>query len=241
MVNWSEGGQGALGGAATGAAIGSVVPGWGTAIGGAVGGVIGGLGGLFGGDDEQAKADALRKQQLAQMSAQAQANYAQLGQRGYGALDYLQGQAQGQNSVSAEQLRQGLQQLYGQQRSMAAGASPRNAALAARTASIQSARLGAGMAGQQALAGIAERNQAQQAYAQLLQGLRGQELNASLGSSAPQQIGPPPKSFIEEYGPAIQGAMSAYAATRKPAAVASAPSGGGGQNPNSYGLINPYA
>ena len=54
------------------------------------------------------------------LAGQAQGNYGQLTQRLGGALDYLQGQAQGRNSVSAEQLRQGLQQNVAAQRSMAA-------------------------------------------------------------------------------------------------------------------------
>src|SRR5689334_5654655 len=180
MVNWGAGAGGALSGAAAGSVLGP----WGTA-GGAV---VGGLAGLFSGDGG-ADADKRRKNLLYQQAQEAAGegdetyqSYRDLGARGAGALDYLQGQAQGQNSVSAEQLRQGLQQLYGQQRSMAAGASPRNAAMAARTASIQSARLGQGMAGQQALAGLQERQQAVAAYANLRQGLRGQDLNATLGS-----------------------------------------------------------
>lgn len=79
----------------------------------------------------------------------------------------LQAQAQGQNSVSAMQLQQGLQQNLAAQQAMAASAAPQNAAAAARTAAIQSGQLGAGLAGQQALAGLQERNQAQQQLGQL--------------------------------------------------------------------------
>src|SRR5262249_11352646 len=82
------------------------------------------------------------------------------------ALEPLQRLASGQDSISAEQLRQGLQQNVAAQRSLAAGAAPANAAMAARTASIQAARLGSGMAGQQAIAGLQERQQAQQALSQ---------------------------------------------------------------------------
>src|SRR5678815_2977267 len=133
--------------------------------------------------------DAMRKRLLAQQAGlsgqfadQGQAGYGALGQRGTGALDYLQQQAQGQNSVSAEQLRQGLQQNQAGMMSYAAGASPQNAAMAARTAAIQSGRLGAGLAGQQAIARLQERQQAQQQYGQLLQALRAQELQAALQS-----------------------------------------------------------
>lgn len=237
MADWGAGAKGAAGGAATGAAIGSIVPGWGTAIGGVAGGIIGGLGGLFGGDGDAA--DELRKKQLAAMSAQAQANYTQLGQQGYGALDYLRGQAQGQNSVSAEQLRQALERNVAHQQSIAAGADPRNAAMAARTASINAMSGGAGLAGQQAVAGLQERNLAQQQYAGLLQGLRGQELNAAMGASAPGQIGPAAPTWIQQYGPAIQGGLGAYAALNRPGAAAAAPrpaAGTGYSQPDSMGF-----
>lgn len=216
--------KGAAGGAATGAAIGSIVPGYGTAIGAGVGAIAGGIGGYLSSDsDEEKRAKALQAQRDA-FAAQARASYDAYTQRAGGSLDYLQAQAQGQNSVSAEQLRQALQQNYATQQSMAAGASPRNAAMAARTASIQSARLGAGLAGAQAQAGLQERNQAQQQYAQLLQGLRGQDLQAATGVpySAPAQ-----PSMIDKYGPALQAGLNAYIQSRgrqaPPAAQSSAP------------------
>jgi hypothetical protein len=150
---------------------------------------------------------------------QLQGTYGQIGN----AMNYLQGQMQGQNSVSAEQLRQGLQQNLSAQRSMAASASPQNSAMAARTAAIQSGRLGAGMSGQAALAGIQERNSAAQNYGQLgsalgqLQlGQRGQDVNVALGSRG-QQIGaygdvlrgPGNKSLYDQYGQQINQAVGA--------------------------------
>lgn len=227
MSKAGDAAKGALSGAATGATIGSIVPGYGTVIGAGVGAVAGGLAGYFSGDDGPS-ADDIRKQKLNQQALlagrfanDAQRNYTEQTARGYQALGALQRQASGQDSISAEQLRQGLQQNLAAQRSLAAGASPRNSALAARTAAIQSGRLGAGLAGQQALAGLQERQQAQQQYAQLLQGLRAQDLNATLtsrgtalGGYGAANAGPPPKSFIEEYGPAIQGVASAYAASK---------------------------
>lgn len=95
--------------------------------------------------------------------------------------DYLNQIAGGQQSIAAEQLRQGLQQNLAAQRSMAASASPANSAMAARTAAIQSARIGSGMAGQQALAGLQERRDAENALAQLNLGQRGQDVNAAIG------------------------------------------------------------
>jgi hypothetical protein len=113
---------------------------------------------------------------------QAQQGYGQLGAEAQATRDYLRSVAQGQNSVSAEQLRQGLQQNMSAQRSMAASASPQNQAMAARTAAMQMGRMGAGMSGQAALAGLQERNQAQQQLGQMILGQRGQDLNAALGS-----------------------------------------------------------
>lgn len=87
----------------------------------------------------------------------------------------------GKNSVSAEQLRQGLQQQLAQQRSMAASANPNDSAMAARNAAMNMGQASYGMAGQQALAGLAERNQATQALAGLDLGMRGQDITGTLG------------------------------------------------------------
>lgn len=140
----------------------------------------------------------------------AQGNY----NRGTAALGQsatdLRSIANGQSSVSAEQLRQGLQQNLAAQQSAAAGAAPMNSAMAARTAAIQSAHLGSALAGQQAVAGLQERQNAQQALAQLLLGQRGQDLQGTLGGygavnqaygSQISQNGD--KSNVEKYGPAI--------------------------------------
>jgi hypothetical protein len=230
MPDWGSGAGGALTGAATGATIGSLVPGIGTAIGAGVGGVIGGIGGLFGGDD-QAQQDEAKRKQLLQQQAEAAGGFANYGENNYrqfagqgkGALAALQAQANGQNSVSQEQLRQSLGQMLAQQRSLAAGASPQNAALAARTAAIQSGRLASGMAGQQAIAGLAERNQAQQAYGNLLGQLSGQASNVALGSRQTAtsgygagNAGAPAPSWIQQWGPPAVGALSAYAALNRP-------------------------
>ncbi len=68
--------------------------------------------------------------------------------------------ASGQDSQSAEQLRQSLQQNQAAQMSNAAGASPQNSAMAARTGAMNMSRQGYGLAGQQATAGIQERTAA---------------------------------------------------------------------------------
>lgn len=142
---------------------------------------------------------------------QSERGYNTLGGLGTDALSQLQAAANGQNSVSALQLQQGLQQGLAAQRSMAAGAAPQNAAAAARTAAIQSARLSSGLAGQQAIAGLQERNQAQQAYGALLQGLRQQDLQAALQSRqnaltgyGSQSSGQPEQSTLQKLAPYIQ-------------------------------------
>lgn len=115
------------------------------------------------------------------LSDQARGSYGHFTGRAMDSLNDLQGLARGQNSVSMEQLRQGNQQALAAQRSMAAGASPNNAAMAARQAATNMGRLSAGLSGQQAVAGLQERNQAMQNYASLLGGLRGQDAQLTLG------------------------------------------------------------
>lgn len=153
----------------------------------------------------------------------AQNNYNANTTNGQLALNQLQQRANGQNSLSAMQLQQGLQQNVAAQRAMAASASPANAAMAARTAAIQSGRLGAGLAGQQAIAGLQEQQQAQQQYSQLLQGLRGQDMQAALGARqaaitgyGASNAGVPAPSFLQQYGPMFQaGAQAAAMSDRR--------------------------
>jgi hypothetical protein len=176
-----------------------------------------------GADQERERRRLLYEQggKSAAFADQGESNYNALTGRGTAGLDYLQGQMMGQNSVSAEQLRQGLQQSLAAQSSFAAGASPRNAAMAARTAAIQSARLGAGMSGQAALAGLQERNQAAQLFGQQLGQMRGQDLNAALQArqSANAAYGAyttpmtPEPSWLEKYGPSIRDGIGAIAAS----------------------------
>lgn len=131
-----------------------------------------------------------------------------------GQMDALKRLASGQDSYSAEQLRQGLQQNVAAQQSMAAGANPSNAAMAARNAMNNTARLGYGMSGQQALAGIQERQAAQQALANLTLGARGQDLQAATGSRANAinaygtALGTPPQTLLSQYAPLIQAGSS---------------------------------
>ena len=97
-------------------------------------------------------------------------NFARQGMTNYGQANeqlgqdntFLRGLASGQNSISAEQLRQGLQQNLASQQSMAAGAAPQNQAMAARNAAMNMGQAAYGMSGQQALAGLQERQNAMQ-------------------------------------------------------------------------------
>ena len=123
-------------------------------------------------------------------AGQAQGNYGQLTQQGMGALNGLQDIANGGRSVSAEQLRQGLQQNLASQQAAAASAGPGNAAMAARNGMMNMSRMGTGLAGQQAVAGLAERNQAQGQYGQLLGQMRGQDLQGTLGGYGAAAVHP---------------------------------------------------
>lgn len=98
-----------------------------------------------------------------------------------GLADQLGRLARGEDSYSAEQLRHSLGQTLAAQQSMAAGARPGNAAMAARNAAMNMSRQQSGLAGQQALAGIAERQAAAQSLGNMLGQMRGQDLQAALG------------------------------------------------------------
>ncbi len=155
----------------------------GNGLGSQIGGALNAIGLNGASPSDQAKMDRLNGvgSQGMGFAGDARANYNMLTGRLGGALDYLDGQMRGRNSVAGEQLRQGLQQNIGAQRSLAASASPNDAAMAAFGAGNNIARLGYGMSGQQALAGIAERNAAAQQYASLLGQARGQDLQGTLG------------------------------------------------------------
>lgn len=125
-------------------------------------------------------------------------NFDALGREATGEREHLRRIARGDESVSRMQLAQALQQNQSQQQSMAAGARPGNAAMAARGAAMNAGRMGAGLAGQQAIAGIQERQAAQQALAQMLMQQRQQELGGvQTGFGAANQ----------GYGTAYTGAM----------------------------------
>lgn len=177
--------------------------------------------GLFGGATKDKTADQQRQNMNNQggMSSvfadQAQQGYNQLGQESQQVRDYLRGVASGQNSIAAEQLRQGLQQNMAAQRSMAASAAPNNQAMAARTAAMNMGRMGAGMSGQAALAGLQERRDAQSQLGQMILGQRGQDAQVAVGSrgNAISAYGgfKPEGSWLDKWANPIAGGIAAGA------------------------------
>jgi hypothetical protein len=149
----------------------------------------------------------------------SQGQFGALGNEAAQGRDYLRRIAGGQQSISAEQLRQGLQQNMAGQRSMAAGASPGNAPMAARSAAMNMARMGSGLAGQQAVAGMQERQNAQKALQDSILQQRQQELQASLGARQNAISGfggvTPEKSILEQYQPLINAGIGAAGAAAK--------------------------
>jgi hypothetical protein len=126
---------------------------------------------------------------------------------------FLMDQMQGKNSVSAEQLRQGLSQQLAQQQAMAAGAAPQNAAMAARNAAMNMGQASYGMAGQQAIAGLQERQNAANQLAQLNLGMRGQDVQGVLGGygAANQAYGSALGTPQQTFGTMIGGALGGLA------------------------------
>lgn len=148
---------------------------------------------------------------------QNRANYGTLTAQGMASLQRLNELANGKNSVSAMQLQQGNQQALAAQQAMAASANPANAAMAARNAAQNMGRLQYGLSGQQAVAGLQERNQAQQAAAGLLGTLRGQDLqgtlggyNAATGAYSGGLNGSRDPTILQQGAPIVAGAMRAF-------------------------------
>lgn len=175
--------------------------------------------------DEPASVAQQRENLVGQGNAAS--GFANSGQTGFDKLGaestalrgQLRDRANGIGLQSTEQLRQGLGQLYGQQRSLAASASPANAAMAARNAAMNIGRAGYGMSGQAALAGIQERNSAMDALGNMLNQQRGQELQAALGSRQnainAYGGGTPEKSQLEKWLPLANAGIGGLAAGGK--------------------------
>lgn len=178
-------------------------------------------------DKDFGSPDDGNKEDRARLNSQVDAasGFANMGTQGFvktgaeseQARQYLRDLAEGKNSIASEQLRQGLQQNVAAQRSQAASAAPGNAAMAARTAAMQSGRLGFGMSGQQAIAGLQERQQAQQMLNDMILKQRQQELEAALQGRATAvnglngTVANPQKGWWEKYGPAAAAAAGLVA------------------------------
>lgn len=182
---------------------------------------------------DQAAEDA-RKKALQEQAGLA-GSFANIGEGNYNQgtadlnaqRDYLRRIASGQDSLSRTQLQQGLQQNIAAQRSMAAGADPNSAPMMARTAAMNAARLGSGMSGQAALAGLQERRDANNALSQMMLGQRGQDVQVGLGSRQNSlggygagAFGAPAQSDLEKYGNAFAGVAGLIAKSDKRAKTA---------------------
>ncbi len=127
MPNWSQGFQGAAGGAMAGSAFGPA--------GTIVGGVLGGLGGMFGGSDDPNEKYRKQLEQLAQgYGSRTAPQLGQANQSGYsgfrsnqaGLIAQLEAMARGQGpSAAAIQMREAMDRAAGAQASAAAGAGGR--------------------------------------------------------------------------------------------------------------------
>jgi hypothetical protein len=202
---------------------------------------IGQLFGVGAGDPNNPYRNALNSNATAQSAfgGQLANNYTQNQGGINNTIGMLTADANGANSVSAEQLRQGLQQSQGQQMSMAASASPQNAAMAARTAMINSGNQASGMMGTQALAGVQERQGALNTLANTQIAQSGQNLNGSLGSysGANSGYGTIMQNPQKGYGGLVLGALGGAAAAAAPF-MTGGMGGGGMGGPVAPGTIN---
>lgn len=140
---------------------------------------------ILGGDETE---ETIRRRKLLEEQAQRSSDFAgrgeiefgKLGNESQGVRDRLSRLASGQDSISQMQLNQARQANLNAQRSLASSAGPGNAAMAARNAALNMGRANYGMSGQQALAGIQERNSANEALGAMLAQQRQMELQASL-------------------------------------------------------------
>lgn len=128
-------------------------------------GLLGGLGDMVFGKDQRA---GRIEDALAKYDPETREN-----------LDLLGARMRGENSLVEMQVNQAMQQGISAQQGMAATARPGGQVAANRQASQMGGRLTSETAGLGAAARLAEMQQAQDAYANLLMGLRGQELQAA--------------------------------------------------------------
>jgi hypothetical protein len=104
------------------------------------------------------------------------ANQAAARQQQGEAANHLASVMRGENSMAAEQIRQGQDRALSQQRALQASARPGMQAAAARGASQNASRIGMDALGMGTMAGIAERNAAANALTGALGGMRGADV-----------------------------------------------------------------
>lgn len=174
-------------------------------------GIAGGISGADDrpGEEEQRRGLMDQGERAGHFATIGEAGYGGLGLEGDQARQFLRDQAMGKVSLSGEQLRQGLQQQLAMQQSMAQGGAPQNAAMNARTAMMGAGRASSAMAGNQAIAGIQERQAAQKALMDAILGQRAQDMQVALGSRQNAIAGyggvTPGKSWLDSWGGAIMG------------------------------------
>jgi hypothetical protein len=146
---------------------------------------------------------------------EAAGQFAGEGERGFRKLGhesalqrrYMEDIARGRESVSAMQLKNALGQNVAGQQAMAASARPGQGAMGARSAMMNAGRMGAGLAGQQATAGIQERQSAQNALNNMLLQQRAQDMQVALNSrSNALGINPQGASGVDKQMGALTGA-----------------------------------
>lgn len=183
MPNWSQGGQGAVGGALGGAGIGSMFGPVGMGVGAGVGGLLGGLGGLLGGGESDN--DAKHRQMLEeyyknvlgrqppQAGPAAQGGYSGFRSNQSDLIARLEALSKGQGpSLAAQQFQQATDRNVSSQQALAAGG--RGGPLASFNAANNIGMLGANAAQGSAQARIQEQ--------QMALGMLGQNINAGRGS-----------------------------------------------------------
>jgi hypothetical protein len=175
MVNWSQAGQGAAGGAAFGATVGGP-------YGAAIGGVAGGLLGMFGGDDGEQNKQALEEyrkmvmqRQAPQMGDAAQASASGFRANQQAMIDRLDALASGRGpSIASAQLNEATDKNIAAQQSMAQSGRG-NAAYANMVAANNMQNLGQNAAQQSVAARLQETNMANQLLGSTLNQARGSD------------------------------------------------------------------
>lgn len=188
-TQFTQGFQGAAGGAMAGGSMGGPA-------GAAIGGGIGLLAGLFGNQGAGAYQDQLKQlaaqygsRQAPGMAATAQAGDSQFRADQAFLVSQLQSMAAGSGpSAAALQMRQAMDRAAAAQASAVAGAGGRgvNQGAAQRNASNNTAALQQGIAGQTAMARVQEQLGAIQNLGGVLQGARGQDIGLSQFNAAQQ-------------------------------------------------------